>query len=274
MKLKKIAIHSVPRSGSTWLGSMVDSSPQTVYRFQPLFSYAHKGQLDENASLDEINIFFKDIWHTDDFFVLQQEAKARQIVPQFPKVNPTHLVYKEVRYHHIIENLLVKDPEIFIIGLVRSPFATIHSWLNAPKEFKKELGWKVAEEWRNAPLKNLNKPEEFNGYEKWKEVTKLFVRLREEYPNQFYLLSYEELLKNTEDAMKKVFDFCGLNFSDQTESFVKKSTSNAVKDDDAYSVFKSKSKDDAWKKDLPGFIVETIKADPDFTSLNKKYNWI
>lgn len=99
------------------------------------------------------------------------------------------------------------------------------------------------------------------------------MRLREEYPNQFYLLSYEELLKDTEGTVKKVFNFCGLNFSDQTESFIKKSTSNAVKDDDAYSVFKSKSKDDAWKKDLPSYIVEEINTDLDFKKLNTLFNW-
>lgn len=273
MKLKKIAIHSVPRSGSTWLGSTFDSSTQTEYRFQPLFSYGHKGQLDENSPLQDINNFFNDIKCTKDDFVLQKDAKMKQIIPEFQKKKISHLVYKEVRYHHIIENLLRKDPEIKIVGLIRSPFATLNSWLSAPKEFKKELGWTVEDEWQYAPNKNLGKPEEFNGYAKWKEVTSLFLKLQEEYSKQFYLMSYDELLQNTESEIKNVFNFCELDYTDQTEAFIKKSTSNSAKDDDAYSVFKSKKKDDAWKKSLPEFIKKEILNDPQVNEWNKEFNW-
>lgn len=270
--MNKIAIHSVPRSGSTWLGSIFDSSPNVAYRYQPLFSYGHKGQLTPTSSVDEINTFFEDILNTKDQFVLQSEAIQRGIIPTFKKDIITHICYKEVRYHHIIKNLLQKDQNIKMIGLIRNPFAVINSWLHAPKEFKKELGWKIEEEWRYAPKKNESKPEEFNGYQKWVEVTKLFLELQNEYPEQFVLIQYEDLLNKKQETVKSIFAFCGLNMSEQTIDFLEKS--NKKNNADAYSVYKKKSNDDSWKKSLPTIIEKEIKKDKYFQEINTLYKWI
>ena len=148
--MKKIAIHSAPRSGSTWLGSIFDSNPNVAFRFQPLFSYTHKSQLGNNSTAAEINKFFKDILNTNDDFVLQNKTKSDKAIPSFPKKEITHIVYKEVRYHHILENLLEKENKIKVIGLIRNPLAVISSWLNANKEFRKDLGWEELKEWRYA----------------------------------------------------------------------------------------------------------------------------
>ena len=270
--MKRIAIHSVPRSGSSWLGSIFDSSIHVVYRFQPLFSYTHKGQLTDNSTMEEIDTFFKDIYFTDDSFVLQKEARGNKFFPTFQKSEISHIVYKEVRYHHILDNLLNKDKEVKVIGLVRNPFSVINSWLNAPKEFKKELNWKIEEEWRDAPKKNLDMPEEFNGYNKWKEVTLLFIKLRKKYPKRFYLLDYNNLLLNKVETVDKLFSFSNLELTDQTLDFLE--LSSKKEDKNAYSVFKKKIKDDQWRKELPGYIIEEIKADKDFQTLNELFKWI
>ncbi|WP_081210038.1 sulfotransferase [Salegentibacter sediminis] len=272
MKFNKIAIHSVPRSGSTWLGSIFDSHPRVAYRFQPLFSYMHKNQLNEKSSLDDINRFFKDILQSTDDFVLQKDAIRNSKVPNFTKKTITHIVYKEVRYHNILENLLKQDDTSKIIGLLRNPFSVINSWLRAPKEFKKELDWNIEEEWRFAPKKNLNKPEEFNGYEKWKEVTFLFLNLKKNYPERFYLVNYDSLLTDKNTVVKDLFNFCGLEMTTQTLDFLNKSSK--LNNEDAYSVFKKKSKDDNWQTELPHFIFDEIKADEDFKVLNKVFKWI
>lgn len=269
--MNKVAIYSVPRSGSSWLGSILDSSPNTLYRYQPLFSYTHKGQLDTKSSLEDINSFFEDISKTEDEFVLQYEAVKKNLVPLFPKTKPTHIVYKEVRYLHILENLLLKDNDVKVIGLVRSPFAVINSWLQAPKEFKKELGWKVEEEWKFAPSKNLNKQEEFNGFEKWKESIFLFLKLLQDYPNQFFLVNYDDLLSDRENAIKKIFKFCDLPYTKQTQDFLEESSNQNKLD--AYSVFKFKKDDKSWKQSLPDFITEAIKSDKEYISLNDKFKW-
>lgn len=272
MKFNKVAIHSVPRSGSTWLGSIFDSHPKVAYRFQPLFSYTHKDQLNENSSLLDINGFFKDILNSNDDFILQKEAIKTNRVPSFRKEKITHIIYKEVRYHNILENLLNQDDDLKIVGLIRNPFSVLNSWLRAPKEFKKDLEWEIEEEWRLAPKKNLNLPEEFNGYEKWKEGAFIFLDLEKRYPKRFYLLNYDLLLTNKLITVKDVFSFCDLEMTQQTLDFF--NSSSKENEEDAYSVFKKKSQDNSWQSELPKFIIEEIKADEEFQYLNSIFQWI
>ena len=42
LKYIPVAIHGVPRSGTSWIGEIINSSPNVLYKFQPLFSYALK----------------------------------------------------------------------------------------------------------------------------------------------------------------------------------------------------------------------------------------
>ena len=164
--MKKIAIHSVPRSGSTWLGNIFNSSPCVSFSYQPLFSYAFKDYLNSNSSLEEINSFFSLISKSKDEFLNQMDGVNQGIIPIFKKKEITHSCYKEVRYHYILENLLIKCDHIKLILLIRNPLAVLYSWKNAPKEFRTEQGWDFNEEWQNAPSKNLNLIEEYNGYTK------------------------------------------------------------------------------------------------------------
>lgn len=257
--MKRIAIHSVPRSGSTWLGNIFNSHPNVAFRYQPLFSYAFKDKLNEKSTKEEIINFFENIKSSSDEFIHQTDGIEKGIIPSFDKRDTDHICYKEVRYHNLLQNMLEKDKELIVIGLVRNPMAVIYSWLNAPKEFKKELGWKEKEEWRYAPKKNREKLEEFNGFEKWKEVTLLFLALQKKYPDRFYLLQYDDLLKQTKNEVEKVFNFCGLTMSKKTVNFINDSTSN--ENDDAYSVFKNKKTDDGWKNKLSQNIIQEIQED-------------
>jgi len=273
--LKRIALHSAPRSGSTWLGEILNSNEKTVYKLQPLFSYAFKDRLNENSSKDEIILFFKELALKKDNFLDQTDKKEKGIIPIFNKNKSSNfIIYKEVRYHQILRNLLEKDEDIIVIGLIRNPLSVINSWLRAPKEFKKELGWNELEEWRYAPKKNLDKSEEFNGFEKWKEVTLLFEELQIEFTNRFYLLKYDDLLNNTEHEVNKLFSFCGLELTRQTLSFINKST-NTDRSTEAYSVFRNNQTDDKWKSQLNPKIISDIQKDLIGTKLEKYLiqNW-
>lgn len=257
--MKRIALHSVPRSGSTWLGSIIDAHPQINFKFQPLFSYTFKDYLDENSSKNRIINFFNEISNSNDDFLNQKHAKELGLIPIFEKENIEAIVYKEVRYNHLLENMMYKDQELLLIGLIRNPLSVIYSWWKAPKEFKTELGWNFEAEWMEAPSKNLNKKEEFNGYYKWKEVALLFLELEKKHPNRFYLLSYNDLLNDTLNKVKEIMKFIGLELDLQQEKFIKLSKNNNV--EDAYAVFKRKSNDDQWKEKLPKNIIEYIKKD-------------
>lgn len=257
--MQRVAIHSVPRSGSTWLGAIFDSHPEVQYKYQPLFSYALKDFLDAEASEARIQDFFSKLNSLKDDFIDQVIPKQKGLIPTFTKNIPTTIVYKEVRYHHILSNLLEKDPEIIVLGLIRNPLAVVHSWLNAPKEFRRDLGWDPDAEWRFAPSKNQGRPEEYNGYEKWKEASLLFHDLAFRHPDRFILVRYQDLLENRQACVHKLFRSVNLELPEQTLRFLAESEEREVTD--AYGVYKKKKRDDAWVDQLPPHIVNYIEND-------------
>lgn len=267
MNKKRIAIHGVPRSGTTWLGEIINSSPNVRYKYQPLFSYELKDFLSDNSELTEINEFFEKLDKISSPFLDQEEAKNKGIIPVFKKNGITHIVYKEVRYHHIIKNLLQKDFEIKIIGIIRNPLATMNSWIKSPREFRKDLGWSESEEWRYANKKNSNKPEEFYGFEKWKEVANLFLELENQFPDRFLLLNYNNLLKDTYNQVNRLFSFCELNIEKQTIDFL--NSSKSIDKNTTYSVYKIKQRDDDWKNTLSNKIIDEIQQELKNTQLEK-----
>lgn len=267
--MNKLALFSVPRSGSSWLGEILNSSPQVIYKFQPNFAYSFDAELKNDSTKKEINLFFEKLLKCDDDFVNGKlSISGKKSVLDFKKENQNTLLFKETHYINIVGNILNKT-DIKIIGLLRSPFAVINSWINIPKEF--DPSWDLKEEWVEANKKNEGKATHFFGYKKWKEVCFMFLKFREKYPKQFYLINYDDLIKNTEYEVKRLFEFCNLEFTEQTDLFINQSRSNS--DGDAYSVFRQKRDDLEWKKKLPDFIHKEIKNDPEFIKLNKIYQW-
>tara|TARA_R110000787_G_scaffold136193_1_gene248657 strand:- start:73 stop:885 length:813 start_codon:yes stop_codon:yes gene_type:complete len=267
MNLTKIAFHGVPRSGTSWVGAIFDSSKNVIYRNQPLFSYAFKSLLYENSSSKEIDQFFRKISKSKDNFITQFNEKEKGLIPCFEKEDANHIVYKEARYHNILTNMLQKDKEVKVIGIIRNPKSVISSWVNAPREFDLE-SWDIMKEWRKAPSKNKDLIEEFYGYDKWKEVANLFISLKEKYPKRFYLINYKDLLNDTERVVNDLFNFCGLRFEKQTKTFLQ---NDQKKDNtkEAYSVYRVNQVDDKWKKKLPKEIIKAIDIDLMGTNLEK-----
>jgi hypothetical protein len=263
-----LAIHSVPRSGSTWLGELFNSHPNVVYAYQPMFSYAFRERLTLHSSSEDIDMFFKDLEKTKDEFINQIDARKAGKLPVFKnKEECKAIVYKEVRFHHLIKHLLVTSKDLKLVGLVRNPLAVINSWFNAPREFRKDLDWQIDEEWQFAPKKNLYKDEEFFGYEKWKEVADLFLKVEKKYPNRFRLVKYSDLMEDTEEVIKNLFSFVGLDMNNNTIEFIKQSKQKNI--DDTYSVYRTQQVDDKWKTQLKSNIVDYITYDLKDTELEK-----
>ena len=253
--MKIIAIQSVPRSGSSWLGQIFKSSPQVAFRFQPLFSYAFKDRLGPESAREECLRFFEDILRTNDEFILQRDPGIHVDYPEFSEsAEATHLVMKEVRYNNILSNLMDRVPELKVVGLVRHPCAVIDSWIHAPREFSSE--WNVEEQWRTGALKNLDRPEEFFGFNKWKEVARLFTALEARHPSGMKIVTYAELNAEPVSTVKDIFTFCGLEFGPATEAFIQASRSKEGRD--ANSVYRRVRPDAAWKTRLPTGIANTI----------------
>lgn len=254
--MKIAGIHGVPRSGTSWLAQIVNSSRVVALRFQPLFSYTHKSQINGSSSLEEIEFFYEDITNTNDQFVLQKDKEIHKNYPTFFKErNPSHLVFKHVRYHHILENWMSKDQDIRFIGLIRNPLSVISSWYMAPREFNSK--WDIFDEWYLAEKKNDGKQEEFYGVSKWIDVASLFTTLHCRYPDRFLLVKYSNLHDETYDTAKSVFDFLDLPFEKSTQDFICKSKSQPT-NNDPNSVFRNNHSDQQWKKNLPNKVIDLI----------------
>lgn len=254
------SIHGAPRSGTSWLGQIFNSHPDVAYRFQPLFSYRFKELIKPESSQEEIEHFLQDLYAVeDDEFIFQtrQQDRGAHPVGLFKAARPSLLVMKEVRYHYLIETLLRQVEGIKVIGIVRNPCGAVNSWLKTPREFKPE--WNAAAEWRNAQAKNQGRREEYYGFEKWKELARLFLRLEKDRPDAFYLLRYETLVIHTEAETAKLFAFCGLDFPPQVQAFLSASHAREVEDPD--TVFRTSDVAERWKSELDPSIRDAILRD-------------
>lgn len=263
--IKRIGIHSAPRSGSSWLGGIFSSHPKVAYKFQPLYSYEFKNAISVHSDELEIRQFFSNLLNSQSEFVNQLSFGISGSVKESDEENSKFLVYKEVRYHHLLKNLLEKDPEFIAIGLVRNPVMVLQSWWKAPKEFRADLGWDFLEEWKFAEKKNERKEEEYNGFTKWKELTLLFESLKEAYPKRFILVEYNELIKDTEGQIKLLFEKLGMDYPEETTQFINRK----VQDANPYSINKLKISDHRIDDKFPVEVVSAIEVDLKGTSLEK-----
>jgi hypothetical protein len=263
----KVAVHGVPRSGTSWIGEILNSSPHTIYRFQPLFSYALKDFLTNASTKHDIELFFQKLFHIQDRFIDQTDKRTSGDFPRFEKRESTHIVYKEVRYINILCNMMRRTDDLYLCAVIRNPLSVINSWLRAPREFRGDLGWEELEEWRYAIKKNLNKPEEFNGYEKWKEAALVFRNLKTQYPNRVFIAKYDHFLANPIEETKKLFKAIALPLKDSTTEFILRSSSTM--NSDPYSVFRSNQRDTKWKKELNPVIAQQILLDIEGTELQE-----
>ncbi|HEX5757392.1 MAG TPA: sulfotransferase [Arenimonas sp.] len=259
-----LGIHGAPRSGTTWLGQLFNSHPAVAFRYQPFFSYAFRDRVSEASSDAAIRSFFDDLLHSNDPFVLQtgKERLARDAL-EFRKEHASWLVYKEVRFHHLLPRLLSALPDARIIGLIRDPRAVLASWLRAPREF--DAGWSIDAEWRSARLKNADKPENWYGFDRWRELAWLFLALSRQYPGRFQILRYETLLREPRETMHAALASIGLPFDAQVERFV--AASSSTDSDDPYGVFRVRQDSHGWRRILPPGIACSISEELQGTEL-------
>lgn len=265
--MRRIAIHGVPRSGTTWVGALLDSCPVVRYANQPLFSYAFKDRLNLSSSGKDIKQFFEDLAISSDPFIDQTLQKEKGAIPLFHKDNIEAICYKEARYHHLIPHLLREDPELAMFFIIRNPLSVMASWVKAPKEFD-HVHMDLSEEWRKAEKKNMNKPEEWYGFDKWKEFALMAMEMSDLYPERCRIIEYDQLLQDTEAVVMSCFEFCGIPYTPQTRAFINESRSRDMRTD-AYSVFRVKQDDRKWSSTLPLEIIQAIELELKGTSLSR-----
>ena len=256
-RLNVIYIAGVARSGTSWFGQVFNSCPDVTFRFQPLFSYEFKGRVGEDSTDDEFQQFFRDLEATETPFLTQSDKIETGEYPRFIK-NPTcsSLVFKENRYQSILLPMLRRTQNLRVLGLVRHPCAVLNSWRKNAKEFPP--GSELAREWRFAACKNKG-PEDYFGYFKWKEVANMYLDLQAQFPERFMLVRYEDAVSQPTETFRKLFDFFGVPFGNQTQTFLEESTNKHG--ESYYGVYKNANVADKWKDELDPYIVEQIRAD-------------
>lgn len=260
-----IAIHGPPRSGTSWLAQLFDSSPELVYKYQPLWSRSFRGAIHSRSEKEEMKGFFHELFHYKDDFLDREGLKAKGHYPRFHKEEERVLCMKHVRFHYLIPRFceLFEKEELQVVGIIRHPCAYLNSWRKAPREFLPE--WDFRTEWRYAPRYNLFRPEEYYGFHRWKEVAKLFLVMKEWYPEQFTYIHYEDLVRDPEGRTREIFEWTGIPFKDQTLEFIERSTRESHENE--YSVFKGRKDPNEWKEELDPEIVEEVLRDLEGTEL-------
>jgi hypothetical protein len=257
-----IYIGGVARSGTSWVGQLINSCPSVRFRFQPLFAYEFKNTLSEESSLKDIENFYNDLYNSSSEFLNQSDKVKAGIYPDFSKENETTLAFKENRYQSFIEPMLRKHKETKFVGVIRNPNATLYSWTQNEKEFPKDAD--ILKEWRFGNCKNQGN-EDYFGYYKWKEVANLYLDLKDKFPDRVYIFHYDKFLDNVFDNVKELYRFLNLDFTIQTQNFIQKASSN--NQDSYYSVYKGSKNKDLWKDEFPKYITDEINADLSKTRL-------
>jgi len=262
-----ISIHGVPRSGTSWLGQLIDSNPDVCYKFQPLFSNTFRNKINLSTPNTEILKVISEIANTEDDFIDRVIEKENGIHYKFDKKsrNPNYFAMKHVRYHYLIPKFL-ELREIKILAIVRNPCGVLNSWQNAPKEFRNSDG-SFVDEWYYGMSRNNFSPDEFFGFNKWKELTTYFVNIESNYPEKLHIIRYEDLVLNTKESLFKIFKFIGIPFDNQTRDYIDISQKKHVSD--VYSTFKGNMNVNDWQISLDSQIIEKIYAELSGTELER-----
>ena len=262
--MKTIIITGMPRSGTSWLGQIINSDPKVLFRTEPLFSYRFKNLINPRSSCNEVNSFLANLIHLDDNFILQKENEATGYYPMFNKEKTNILSFKTTRHFELLEKYLKCVPNINIVAVIRHPCGAINSWIKTYNEFQKK-GCEIEADWKTGGMRK-NQIGEYWGFDDWITSTKFFFILANAHKN-FHIVKYSNLVKKPEVATAKLFYSLGLHPTSQTMNFLNES--HGRHDANPYSVFKNKSVLESWRNELSSNISNTILAEASKAGLSE-----
>lgn len=249
----------MPRSGTTWLSQIFESSPDFVVRLSPNYSYPLKNQLDIGASRSDWVAHLGASLVTDDPFMTQNWRRKTGELGTFPS-RPLRaverLAVKDTRFHSLYQRAMELFDEAQLIYLVRHPAGAINSWWRS-KEFPAEADF--ACEWRNGACRKVEGSGEYWGFDDWRLLTEHYLDLEKEAPNRYRICRYETLVRNPERVVAELFAFVGCDLQATTRIFLQDSQNRH--DERTYAVFKDPSVADRWRLELPKAIQEAIRVE-------------
>jgi len=256
--MKVAWLTGMPRSGTTWVSQFFAASPDVRVKFCPLFSYTFKNCMTLDDDAVAWQEFFNRVYLTNDEFMDQLHLKRYGLVPDFHDKHlvPEWLFIKSNRHHHLTEHLMRLLPDLRMIALVRNPMAMMNSWLNNSTEFP--VGADPLKEWRSGSCRKTGTGE-YWGFDDWKWVTDMHLRLRERYPDRFFLYRYEDCVRDPHTQARSMFSNLDIEYTEHVDEFIRNSQSSH--NDNTRSVYKTGQNTDKWKDRLDPRIIDGINTD-------------
>jgi hypothetical protein len=255
--MKRILIVTTWRSGSTFLGEIIQSAPGVFYSYEPLYYFEqHSGSKTEliqslfrcQFSANYLR-FINGLPENSQNFMLMnrrvweacQHNRTLCYRPEFVgelcSYFPIHLI-KVVRLRIKELSSLLADEKSSkdwkIVYLVRDPRGVMSSRANLP--------WCQPDPACNDPERLCAEVEEDLEWEK---------RLRSQFPDRHYFLKFEDLAANVQTETEKLFRFLGMPISDPVKVFLAKHTqSNETRANPFSTIRQSNTVASEWQTKL------------------------
>lgn len=249
----------MPRSGTTWLSQILESSPHCIVRLSPNYSYPLKNRLTVTSTAADWAAVFDEAIATHDAFMTQNWRRETRELPLFPSKSVDELkrlVLKDTRFHDLYLEGMTVFPAAKTVYIVRHPAAALWSWRSC-KEFPE--GADFRREWRTGECRKREGPGEYWGFDDWKSLTQLYCDLASRHPHRYLIVRYENFVSQALREAEQLFHFAEVPMSPAIEEFVRHSQS--LHDERPYAVFKRPTVRDAWKRDFPADILAEIDRD-------------
>jgi radical SAM superfamily enzyme YgiQ (UPF0313 family) len=233
-----------PRSGTTLLRSLLDAHQNIVVPYELTFiidlypRYGHYKNWDTNTKKS----FFNDLTHQPliNFWDIDPQLFMEKFLN-----TPSDIDYSYVcKFVYLQFKSLMPKQNILLIG-DKNPIYTIHvnrllrifpeaKFIHITREYKDQI----------SSMLNVNfeKPLISSLAYRWKYFNKIIQTFKEEHPESVFFLKYEDLVKNPEIEMKKVFNYLSVPYNENIFEFYK------VKDDFVKTY--SKEKVEKYHKEL------------------------
>ncbi len=246
----------MPRSGTTWLSQVFESSPDFVVRLSPPYAYAFRGQVTKASSPEDWRAMLSAAIESRDRFVTQDWRRDTGELGAFNKdpARATRLAVKDTRFHDLYAAAMAALPAAKLVYIVRHPAAALWSWRNC-KEFPAEA--KFEDEWRNGQCRKREGEGEYWGFDDWATLSAAYLDAAKAAPDRYHVVRYEDLVRRGAETAETLFAFCDMPMRPETLAFLKDSQTRF--DPRPYSVFKGGKSNDAWRSGFPEDILSVIE---------------
>jgi hypothetical protein len=182
-----VVVSGCPRSGSTWLAELLNTIPGTCILMEPLYltfvpeakaaGFSWRTEITEGSSWPEAETYLHRAL-TGQMLNTFTVSRANWTQLWFPK----HWIVKFVRANRLLFWLANRFPTRVPILIIRHPCAVVSSQMHRPA-WKDRSHIELAEIWCQDYLAPLSSP----------------------LPHPWLLVSYERLLRNSRQEMKRIF---------------------------------------------------------------------